>query len=428
MRLRLTGIACYSALVLFPTLPPTAAQTNGKDYDEAAAALAKRYLEEGRETFRFDTFGSEDFWGGKVKLHQAIAGEKLGGAGPGLSPETALELGLKVDVNAIPKDVAEALNKGEVDLGDPASTLVLLKANAVVGVTGFFAEDGKTLSSVGIQCALCHSTVDDAYAPGIGHRLDGWPNRDLNIGAIVASAPDLTAFADMLQIPEADVKKALEAWGPGKFDAQLNLDGKAFRPDGKTAATLNPAAFGLAGVNNHTWTGAWGTVSYWNAYVGNLEMHGKGVFYDPRLDDAEKYPVAAERSKATSRTRKTGSPLSCRLCSSTSCRCPRRNHPTGPSTLPPPKAEKVLFNDKAKCATCHVPPIFTEPVGTCTPPKRSELTIFRRCALRTSATERYRCALCGTRPRFTRAGSTMTGGSPRFATSFSTTTVTLVSI
>ena len=132
-------------------------------------------------------FGSEDFWGGKLKLHEAIAGEKLGGKGPGLSPTKALELGLKVDVNAIPKDVAEALNKGEVDLADPASTLVLLKANAVVGVTGFFAEDGKTLSSVGIQCALCHSTVDDAYAPGIGHRLDGWPNRDLNIGAIVAS-------------------------------------------------------------------------------------------------------------------------------------------------------------------------------------------------------------------------------------------------
>ena len=129
--------------------------------------------------------------------------------------------------------------------------------------------------------------------PGIGHRLDGWPNRDLNVGAIVSSAPDLTAFVDLLQIPDAEVKRAVEAWGPGKFDAELNLDGKAFRPDGKTAATLNPPAFGLAGVNNHTWTGSWGTVTYWNAYVANLEMHGKGVFYDPRLDDAEKYPVAA---------------------------------------------------------------------------------------------------------------------------------------
>ena len=186
----------------------------GKEYDAAAAEQARRYLEEGRETFRFDTFGSEDFWGGKLKLHESIAGEKLGGKGPGLSPQKALELGLKVDINAIPRDVAAALGKGEVDLADPASTLVLLKANAVVGVTGFFSEDGKALSSAGIQCAVCHSTFDDTYAPGIGHRLDGWPNRDLNIGAIVALAPDLTAFTEMLQISEAKVKRAVEAWGP----------------------------------------------------------------------------------------------------------------------------------------------------------------------------------------------------------------------
>ena len=97
----------------------------------------------------------------------------------------------------------------------------------------------------------------------------------------------------MLQVSEADVKKAITAWGPGKFDAELNLDGKAFRPDGKTAATLNPAAFGLAGVNNHTWTGAWGTVSYWNAFVANLEMQGKGTFFDPRLSDVTQFPGAA---------------------------------------------------------------------------------------------------------------------------------------
>ena len=131
------------------------------------------------------------------------------------------------------------------------------------------------------------------FAPGIGRRLDGWPNRDLDIGAIVATAPDLSAFVKMLEVDEATVRKVLTSWGPGKFDAELNLDRKAFRPDGKPAATLNPPAFGLAGVNNHTWTGAWGTVTYWNAYVANLEMHGKGNFFDPRLDNAEKYPVAA---------------------------------------------------------------------------------------------------------------------------------------
>ena len=166
MHSRSKGIAGLSGLLLASTLIPASAQKGGNEYDEAAAEQAARYLEEGREIFRFDTFGSEDFWGGKLKLHEAIAGEANGGVGPGISPEKALELGLKVDINAIPPDVAAALGRGEVDLTDPASTLVLLKADAVVGVTGFFGEDGETLTAVGIQCAICHSTVDDAYAPG----------------------------------------------------------------------------------------------------------------------------------------------------------------------------------------------------------------------------------------------------------------------
>ena len=162
----------------------------------------------------------------------------------------------------------------------------------MVGVKGFFAADG-SLRSVGIQCALCHSTVDDSFAPGIGQRLDGWANRDLNVGAIVALSPNLKPVADLLHADVATVKTVLAAWGPGKFDAELFLDGKAFRPDGKTAATLIPPAFGLAGVNLHTWTG-WGSVTYWNAFVANLEMHGQGTFYDPRLDDATQFPIAAE--------------------------------------------------------------------------------------------------------------------------------------
>jgi len=353
-----TVIACFSAL-LSSALLPASAQVDGNKYDDAAADLASRYLKEGRETFRFDTFGSEDFWGGKLKLHQAIAGKANGGVGEGVSPKKALELGLKVDIDAIPADVAAALGRGEVDLADPASTLVLLKANAVVGVTGFF--EGKTLTSIGIQCAMCHSTVDDAYAPGIGHRLDGWPNRDLNVGAIVAAAPDLSAFVDMLQIPEAEVKRALEAWGPGKFDAELNLDGKAFRPDGKTAATLNPAAFGLAGVNNHTWTGSWGTVTYWNAYVANLEMHGKGVFNDSRLDNAEKYPVAARTRQGHKRDEedRITAKLPALHFYQLSLSTPRP--PDGTFDAAAAEKGKALFNDKARCATCHVPPIFTEP-------------------------------------------------------------------
>src|SRR5262249_45943168 len=137
--------------------------------------------EEGRRVWGKGKFGRGEFWLKKKKEHQAIAGDKLGGKGPGLSPEQALKLGLKVDVDAIPKDVGGGLNKGKVEVYDPASNLVLLKANGVVGLTGFFSEDGKKLRSVGVQCALCHSTVDDAYAPGIGKRLDGWPNRDLDV-------------------------------------------------------------------------------------------------------------------------------------------------------------------------------------------------------------------------------------------------------
>ncbi|APG87968.1 cytochrome c peroxidase (plasmid) [Sinorhizobium americanum CCGM7] len=203
--------------------------------------------------------------------------------------------------------------------------------------------------------------MDDAYAPGIGHRLDGWPNRDLNIGAIVALAPDLTAFTDMLQISEEEVKKALSAWGPGKFDAQLNLDGKAFRPDGKTAATLNPPAFGLAGVNNHTWTGAWGTVSYWNAYVGNLEMHGKGVFFDPRLDDAKKYPVAARTKQGRKQDNEDRITAKLPALHFYQLALPTPKPPEGAFDTAAAEKGKALFNDKAKCATCHVPPIFTEP-------------------------------------------------------------------
>lgn len=252
---------------------------------------AQRTLAAGRQIFRFDTLGDEAFWGDTIKLHQAIQGKRFGAVGPGVSPRTALAVGLKVDVDALPQELIRNLKQGRVDLDDPATTLALLKLNAVIGVTGFFEPNG-TLRSLGAQCALCHSTVDDSLAPGIGHRLDGWANRDLNVGAIINLAPDLSAVAALLEVDQATVRTVLAAWGPGKFDAELLLDGIGFRPDGKTAATLIPPAFGLAGVNLHTWTG-WGGVSHWNAFVGNLEMHGKGTFFDPRLDNRVQFPVAA---------------------------------------------------------------------------------------------------------------------------------------
>jgi len=329
--------------------------------NRAAKENADRLLAEGMQTFRYDTFGSEEFWGDKVKLHEAIQGAKFGGMGSGLSPKQALELGLKVDMDAVPKNVAAAIKAGKVDLNDPANTLLLLKANAVVGVTGFFNRDGKSLRAIGIQCALCHSTVDDAFSKGVGHRLDGWPNRDLNIGAIVSTAPDLSAFTEMLQIDEATVKKVLTSWGPGKFDAQLNLDGKGFRPDGKPAATLNPPAFGLAGVNNHTWTGSWGTVTYWNAYVANLEMHGKGNFYDPRLDNAEKYPVAARTRQGHTGNKDDRITAKLPALHFYQLALPVPKAPAGAFDRAAAQAGKTIFDDKARCATCHVPPAFTEP-------------------------------------------------------------------
>jgi Di-haem oxidoreductase, putative peroxidase len=307
-------------------------------------------LAEGKQTFRFDTFGSEAFWGDTLKLHEAVAK---------LSPKQALALGLKVDANALPADLVEQLKQGKVNLDDPATTLALLKFKAVVGVTGFSREDG-TLRSVGISCALCHSTVDDSFAPGIGHRLDGWPNRDLNVGGIIVSAPDLSTFQKLLGISEPTVRKVLRSWGPGKFDAELTLDGKAFRPDGKTAAVLIPAAFGLAGVSNHTWTGAWGNVTYWNAFVANLEMHGKGTFFDPRLDD-KKYPVAA---KAGLGHKHDGEDLiSAKLAALHFYQLAMPAPPPPPNSFNNERAARgeKIFNTKAKCATCHVPPLFTEP-------------------------------------------------------------------
>ncbi|MBA2526157.1 MAG: hypothetical protein H0V18_10315, partial [Pyrinomonadaceae bacterium] len=222
-------------------MPPRA---NG--FDTRISNNAQQMLEEGRRIFRYDTFGDEAYWTDKLKLHHAIEGSKFGGVGPGVSPKAALAIGLKVDMDALPEALIKQIKQGKVNLDDPATTLSLMKLNAILGVKGTFNSDG-SLKAMGLSCAFCHSTVDDAFAPGIGHRLDGWPNRDLNVGAIVSLAPDLSVLTNLLQVDEAAVKKVLASWGPGKFDAQLNLDGKAFRPDGKPAATLIPPAFGMAG-------------------------------------------------------------------------------------------------------------------------------------------------------------------------------------
>jgi hypothetical protein len=244
-------------------------------------------------------------------------------------------------------------------LNDPAVTLALLKLNAVVGLTGFFRPDG-SLQSVGIQCALCHSTVDNAFAPGIGRRLDGWANRDLNVGAIVALSPNLQPVADVLEVSVPTVKAVLNSWGPGKFDAELFMDGKAFRPDGKTAATLIPPAFGLAGVNLHTYTG-WGSVPYWNAFVANLEMHGKGTFSDARLDDEVRFPVAARNGfgHVQNQPDLISSKLPALQAYQLAIAAPAP--PQGSFDAAAATRGEALFNGRAQCSGCHTEPTMTEP-------------------------------------------------------------------
>jgi hypothetical protein len=329
-------------------------------FDSRIDRNAQQMLEQGRQIFRYDTFGDEVYWTDTLKLQRALEGEKLGGVGPGVSPKTALAVGLKVDMDALPADLVEKVKKGEVNLDDPATTVALIKLDAVLGVKGAFNQNG-SLKSVGLSCAVCHSTVDDAFAPGIGHRLDGWPNRDLNSGAIISLAPDLSVFTKLLQVDEATVKKVLSSWGPGKFDAELNLDGKAFRPDGKPAATLIPPAFGMAGVNLHTWTGGWGTVTYWNAFVANLELQGQGTFFDTRLNVAKKYPVAARAGFGNKRSGTDMVTAKLAALQFYQLAIPPPTPPEGSYDKTAAARGEKIFKGKASCAQCHVPPLFTEP-------------------------------------------------------------------
>ena len=220
--------------------------------------------QDGQAIFRFDTFGDEQLWTDFLKMNDALAT---------VSPATALSVGLKVDVRALPPAVIKALKAGEIDLNDPAVTLTLLKLNAVVGVMGQVNDAGE-LTRVGITCALCHSTVDNSLTTGIGRRLDGWPNHDLNVGAIVGLSPALPA----------DLKAEFAKWGPGMYDPRhhafngMNLIGL----NSPSVPVVIPPAYGLKGAGFETYT-ADGPISYWNAYVGISQMGGQGTFRDPRI-------------------------------------------------------------------------------------------------------------------------------------------------
>jgi len=318
----------------------------------------KSLIARGKEIFRFDDFGDKDFWSGLLHIDKAIAGANNGGFGQGVSPASALAIGLKVDVDALPAEIRAGISSGAINLNDPSITIALLKLNAVVGVTSNFSQQG-TLQAIGITCASCHSTVDNSFAPGIGKRLDGWPNRDLNVGGIISLTDNALPIANLLHVDEATLRSVLGLWGPGRFSAILFMDGKAFRPDGKVAANLIPAAFGLKDIDLTTYTG-WGPISYWNAFVGNLEMHGKGNFSDPRLNDPVKYPIAVENGfyNVINNRDLITSKLPALREYQHSIDAPKP--PAGSFNTASAGRGKSIFLTKAKCATCHSLPLLAD--------------------------------------------------------------------
>lgn len=347
--------------------------------NDPIAKSSAQTIAQGRKIFRSDTFGDEQFWGDTLHLHQAIEGKNFGGVGPGVTPEQALQLGLKVDVDQLPPALVQQIANGKVNLKDVAVTLALLQQDAVVGVKGTFNKDG-SLKTIGITCALCHSTVNDSLTHGIGQRLDGWANHDLNVGAIIAAAPNVKPFVDLLKTVDASidagaVRDVLRSWGPGKFDAELLLDGKAFNPQQVTngevtathvpGATLIPNAFGMAGFNLHTWTGDWGSVPYWNAFVAVLEMRGIGTFFDPRLDDDKKFPIAAANHFGHT---SVDNPDDDQVTSKLPALHIYQLALPAPKPQPGVDFDKAaakrgdeLFNGKANCGSCHHEPLWTEP-------------------------------------------------------------------
>jgi len=269
-------------------------------------------LTEGKKIFRFDTYGDETFWTDTLRMHEVISKE--------VSPITALSVGLKVDADALPPEIVAGIKNRTVDLNSPATTVALLKLGAVVGVVG--TVEGNTLTRVGITCALCHSTVDNSFAAGIGHRLDGWPNRDLNPGAIIALSPAVTPAQRLVY----------NSWGPGMYDPRFNIDGL-------NMPVVIPPAFGLRHVKREIYTGD-GVVSYWNAYVAITQMHGHGHFVDSRIGvDINNPPDLVSAKLEALRAYQFSI-----------------DAPEAPAGADKAAAQRgrAVFNGVAKCASCHL--------------------------------------------------------------------------
>ena len=304
-----------------PAMPDAAANAAGSQ-----AANAPRHA--GQDIFRFDTFGDEQLWTDVLRMDEVIAT---------VDPATALAVGLKVDVEALPPSVIAALRAGEIDLTDPAVTVELLRLDAVVGVKGTVDQAGR-LTSVGVTCALCHSSVDDSFAPGIGKRLDGWANTDLNVGAIVALSPAL----------DEATKTEFRAWGPGKYDPRHHaFDGTDIIPlNSPSVPIVIPPIYGLRGVGFETFTGD-GPISYWNSYVGVGQMGGQGSFQDPRIGlFIDQTPDLV--------TPKLAALLDYQL----SLRPPKV--PSGSFDHRAAARGRQLFRNQARCSSCHQGPTFTD--------------------------------------------------------------------
>src|ERR671913_99057 len=299
-------------VALFVVAPIAHQATQGRVDQEQGD---ERRGDQGQQIFRFDTFGDEQLWTDTLRLHEVIQSS--------VSPATALAVGLKVDAAALPPNFLATR-----DLNSPATTVELIKLNAVVGLVGRVS--GTQLKSVGITCALCHSTVDDSVTAGVGKRLDGWPNRDLNPGAIIALSPALTS----------QQKAVYNSWGPGKYDPRFNFDEQ-------NGPQVIPPAYGLFGINKITVTGDGDDVAYWNRYVGITQMHGHGSFSEPRLGISVNNPPDLISSK-----------LEALQAYQLSLNAPA----PPPTTFDAAAAARgqLVFNGAGQCATCHTGSLFTD--------------------------------------------------------------------
>jgi len=317
-------------------------------------------VEQGKNIFRFETFGDETQWTDTLRMHEVIRSA--------VDPTTALSVGLKVDSEALPAAVVQGIQNGSISLTSPATTVVLLKLNAVVGLKGTVESlnGADTLTRVGITCALCHSNVDNSFAPGIGKRLDGWANHDLNPGAIIALSPALSAAT----------KAVYSSWGKGKYDPRFNLDGK-------NGPQVIPPAFGLKDIHSITVTGDGQDVGYWNRYVAVTQMGGHGSFSEPRTG------VNVTNGSDDQVTGKLAALQAYQLTLAAPAA------PAGSFDAAAAARGQVLFNSTAKCVTCHSGDNFTDANSGLHPPSDAvsepEPNSAPSYASR-SATKRYRTA------------------------------------